>query len=183
MPVCGLPWRPGKEQFLNPVRRACSTREPFPASQRLTFRRGARSRVLGGTGEAYVPCQEGTSMNRITLAVALTVATVSTGALAQSNEEQQACMNDAFRVCSATIPDRNRTIACMVQNKSQLSAACQVVMDKYAPGGDVSQMTAYASPTPAPVTSARTTMRNASMKPVKTAIAQRPGKPLNILMR
>jgi hypothetical protein len=121
-------------------------------------------------------------MNRITLAIALTVATVSTGAFAQSNEEQQACMNDAFRVCSATIPDRNRTVACMVQNKAQLSAACQVVMDKYAPGGNVSQI---ASATPA-----RTVTRNAAMKPVtpikpvKTAVVtQRAGKPLNILMR
>jgi hypothetical protein len=120
-------------------------------------------------------------MNRIMLAVALTVATFSTGALAQSNEEQQACMNDAFRVCSATIPDRNKTIACMVQNKAQLSAACQVVMDKYAPGGNVSQIAS------AP---ARTMTRNAAMKPVtpakpvKTAAAtQRAGKPLNILMR
>ena len=50
-------------------------------------------------------------MNRIWLAVALTAATFSTGALAQTAQEQQACMNDAFRVCSATIPDRNRTIA------------------------------------------------------------------------
>jgi predicted component of type VI protein secretion system len=123
-------------------------------------------------------------MNRITLAVALTVATLSTGALAQSNEEQQACMNDAFRVCSATIPDRNRTIACMVANKPQLSPACQMVMDKYAPGGNVSQMaSAYAAPAPAPMAPARTTTRNASMKPVKTAVVQRPGKPLNILMR
>ena len=30
-------------------------------------------------------------------------------------------MNDAFRVCSATIPDKTRTIACMVQNKAKLS--------------------------------------------------------------
>jgi hypothetical protein len=128
-------------------------------------------------------------MNRISLAVALTVATFSTGALAQSNEEQQACMNDAFRVCSATIPDRNRTIACMVQNKAQLSAACQVVMDKYAPGGDTTQLAAASAATPA-----RTVTRNAAMKPitaantaakpVKTAVmTQRPGKPLNILMR
>jgi len=124
-------------------------------------------------------------MNRITLAVALTVATFSTGALAQTAEDQQACMNDAFRVCSATIPDRNRTIACMVQNKAQLSAACQVVMDKYAPGGNVSQMaSAYAAPSPTPMAPARATTRNASMKPVKTAtVTQRPGKPLNILMR
>jgi hypothetical protein len=122
-------------------------------------------------------------MNRITLAVALTVATVSTGALAQSNEEQQACMNDAFRVCSATIPDRNRTVACMVQNKAQLSAACQVVMDKYAPGGNVTARSR--APTPA-----RTVTRNAAMKPVTVDQAGEdrgrdaaPGKPLNILMR
>jgi len=124
-------------------------------------------------------------MNRITLAVALTVATFSTGAFAQSAEEQQICMNDAFRVCSATIPDRNRTIACMVQNKPQLSAACQMVMDKYAPGGDVSRIASAPSAAPA-----RTVTRNAAMKPVtpakpiKTAVAtQRAGKPLNILMR
>jgi len=123
-------------------------------------------------------------MNRIWLAVALTAATFSTGALAQTAQEQQACMNDAFRVCSATIPDRNRTIACMVQNKAQLSAACQVVMDKYAPGGDTTQLAAAANAGPA-----RTVTRNAAMKPiaamkpVKTAAAQRPGKPLNILMR
>jgi hypothetical protein len=120
-------------------------------------------------------------MNRITLAVALTVATFSTGAFAQSADEQQACMNDAFRVCSATIPDRARTTACMVQNKSKLSAACQVVMDRYAPA---TTATAYAAPAPAAALPARTTTRNVSMKPVKTATAtQRPGKPLNILMR
>ena len=94
-------------------------------------------------------------MNRISLAVALTVATFSTGAFAQSNEEQQACMNDAFRVCSATIPDRNRTIACMVQNKPQLSAACQMVMDKYA---QPTTATAYAAP--APVAAPVRTVRN-----------------------
>jgi hypothetical protein len=126
-------------------------------------------------------------MNRITLAVALIVATFSTGALAQSSEEQQACMSDAFRVCSATIPDRNKTIACMVQNKAKLSTACQVVMDKYAPSNTT---TAYASATPAAsASSARAVTRNVSMKPVvsrpvKTAAApQRPGKPLNILIR
>jgi hypothetical protein len=115
---------------------------------------------------------------RLTLALALTAGMLSTAAIAQSQEDQQACMNDAFRVCSATIPDRARTTACMVQNKSQLSAACQVVMDKYAPA---TTATAYAAPAPAP---AQTVTRNASMKPVKTAInTTRPGKPLNILMR
>ena len=113
-------------------------------------------------------------MNRITLAAAFALATLSTAALAQSSEEQQACMSDAFRVCSATIPDRARTTACMIQNKSQLSAACQAVMAKYAP----------AEPAPVQTAAAPIRTRNVSMKPVKTAAnTQRPGKPLNILMR
>src|SRR5581483_2135451 len=118
-------------------------------------------------------------MNRTTLALAFALTTLSTGAFAQSAEDQQAFMNDAFRVCSATIPDRNRTIACMVQHKAELSQACQMVMAKYSP----------AQPTPAQTVqtatvTSRTVTRNVSMKPVKTAVnTQRPGKPLNILMR
>src|SRR5436190_21743336 len=98
-------------------------------------------------------------MNQISLAVALTLATMSTAAIAQSQEDQQACMNDAFRVCSATIPDRARTTACMIQNKSQLSAACQAVMAKYAP----------AEPAPVQTASAPIRTKYVSMKPVKTA--------------
>ena len=119
-------------------------------------------------------------MNRIILSVAF--ALLSTAAIAQSAEEQNLCMNDAFRVCSHTIPDRGRTVACMVENKAKLSSACQMVMDKYATPATA---TAYAAPTPAPApaTAVRTT-KNASLKPVKTAVVtQRPGKPLNILMR
>jgi hypothetical protein len=114
--------------------------------------------------------KKGISMNsRITFAVALTM--LSTAALAQTAEEQQACMDDAFRVCSATIPDRARTTACMIQNKSQLSTACQMVMAKYAPGPTAPVQAA----TPAPIRTAA---------PVKTASnAARPGKPLNILPR
>ena len=55
-------------------------------------------------------------------------------------------MDDAFKVCSNTIPDRSRTIACMVANKSRLSAGCQGVMDKYASGGNT--QTAAMSPCP-----------------------------------
>ena len=115
-------------------------------------------------------------MNRIILSVAF--AMLSTAAIAQSSEEQNLCMNDAFRVCSHTIPDRGRTVACMVENKTKLSSPCQMVMDKYATPATA---TAYAAPAAAaPV---RTT-KNASMKPVKTATnTPRTGKPLNILMR
>ena len=114
---------------------------------------------------------------KIALAAAFTVL-LSASAFAQTSEEQGLCMNDAFRVCSHTIPDRGRTVACMVQNKSQLSAPCQMVMDKYA---QPTTATAYAEP--AHVAAPVRTVKNASMKPVRTATAQRPGKPLNILMR
>jgi hypothetical protein len=112
--------------------------------------------------------------NRIALAAVLAV--LSTAAIAQTAEEQQLCMDDAFKVCSHTIPDRNRTIGCMVANKSRLSTGCQTVMDKYAPGGNVQTAAAPATPARA-VTTAPARMST----PVRTA--SRPGKPLNILMR
>ena len=134
--------------------------------------KGTEWLVPGGIGVTVPEGMKGTSMNRITLAAALTLATLSTAAFAQTAEEQQACIDDAFRVCSATIPDRARTTACMIQNKSQLSAACQSVMAKYAPGPNAPIQPAVATST-----------RSATpVKPIKTA-SSRPGKPLNILPR
>jgi hypothetical protein len=40
-------------------------------------------------------------------------------------EQEQACTPDAFRLCSAAIPDVGRVTACMVAKKSQLSPACR----------------------------------------------------------
>ena len=112
-------------------------------------------------------------MNRITFAAALTLGLItSAAAIAQSNEETQACIDDAFRVCSATIPDRARTTACMIQHKNQLSSACQMVMAKYAPGPNAPiQPTVAASTRPA-----------TPVKPIRTA-SSRPGKPLDIRPR
>lgn len=112
-------------------------------------------------------------MSRITFAIALTVGLLSSAAaVAQSSEEQSACIDDAFRVCSATIPDRARTTACMIQNKSQLSAACQSVMAKYQPGPTAPIQPAVATST-----------RNVTpLKPIRTA-SSRPGKPLDIRPR
>jgi len=41
-------------------------------------------------------------------------------------DQQQACTGDAFRLCSAEIPDVDRVTVCMVRNKSQLSPGCRV---------------------------------------------------------
>jgi hypothetical protein len=45
---------------------------------------------------------------------------------AYTADQQQACTGDAFRLCSAGIPDVDRVTACMVRQKSQLSPGCRV---------------------------------------------------------
>jgi hypothetical protein len=45
---------------------------------------------------------------------------------AYTPEQQQACTNDAFKFCSAEIPDVDRVTVCMIRNKTQLSPGCRV---------------------------------------------------------
>ncbi|WP_050426133.1 hypothetical protein [Bradyrhizobium tropiciagri] len=67
----------------------------------------------------------------VALAVAASVAVLSPAAsFAFSAEAQQMCSGDAFRLCSAEIPNIPRITACMVKNRSQLSSGCRVVLDR-----------------------------------------------------
>ena len=68
---------------------------------------------------------------QIALAVAF-FALAPFSALAQSQDEQNACMNDAFSVCGHAIPDRERVGACLAQNIDRISPACRTVMQRYA---------------------------------------------------
>jgi len=64
--------------------------------------------------------------------LALTLALVvflPTAALAQSQDEQNACMNDAFQVCGHAIPDR--VAACLSENFNRISMPCRQVMQRY----------------------------------------------------
>ena len=45
---------------------------------------------------------------------------------AYTAEEEQACSGDAFRLCSAEIPDVDRVTACMVSKQTKLSPGCRV---------------------------------------------------------
>ena len=65
------------------------------------------------------------------------LALVPPSATAETAEEQQACMNDAFNFCGHAIPDRDRVAACLSQNLNRISRACRAVMLRYsqpAPG-------------------------------------------------
>jgi hypothetical protein len=52
-------------------------------------------------------------------------------ATAETQEEQNACMNDAFNICGHAIPDRDRVGACLAQNIKRISSACRTVMLRY----------------------------------------------------
>src|SRR5262245_49970872 len=63
--------------------------------------------------------------------MALFLTLVPAAATAETQEEQQACMNDAFNVCGDAIPDRDRVAACLARNIDKISAACRTVMQRY----------------------------------------------------
>jgi hypothetical protein len=58
-------------------------------------------------------------------------ATVSS--VAETPEERQACMDDAFRHCERLIPDQNRVFACLVQNHQIISPLCRQALAAYIP--------------------------------------------------
>ena len=59
-------------------------------------------------------------------AMALSVSMLPGVGQAYTQEEEQACSGDAFRLCGADIPDVDRVTACMIRNKSQLTPGCRV---------------------------------------------------------
>jgi hypothetical protein len=62
----------------------------------------------------------------VMLAIALSVSMWPAASPAYTSEQQQACTDDAFRLCGADIPDVDRVTACMVRNKSQLTPGCRI---------------------------------------------------------
>src|SRR5262245_1750949 len=63
---------------------------------------------------------------------AMLIALSSATASAQTAEEQQACMNDAFSVCGHAIPHSDRVEACLYENKSRIAQACRMVLNRNA---------------------------------------------------
>ena len=60
------------------------------------------------------------------LATALSVSMLPGVGQAYTQEEEQACSGDAFRLCGPEIPDVDRVTACMVRKQDQLSPGCRV---------------------------------------------------------
>jgi hypothetical protein len=47
--------------------------------------------------------------------------------------DQMACMNDAVTICGQFIPDRERVAACLISNRSHVSAACRTALTHFNP--------------------------------------------------
>jgi hypothetical protein len=69
---------------------------------------------------------------KIQIALALAfLALAPVAATAETQEEQQACMDDAYGFCGHAIPDRDRVAGCLAQNIDRISIACRTVMRRY----------------------------------------------------
>jgi hypothetical protein len=91
------------------------------------------SKRQGASGGFMSAVQSGKLQFCLLLATALAVSMMPAGAQAYTQDEEQACSGDAFRLCSAEIPDVDRVTVCMIRNKSQLSPGCRVFFREPAP--------------------------------------------------
>jgi hypothetical protein len=65
-----------------------------------------------------------------TAVFATLLATSSAGFAQGTPEQRSACMGDAFRLCSAEIPNVPKITACMKANYSKLSPGCKAAAAK-----------------------------------------------------
>jgi len=54
----------------------------------------------------------------------------STQSFAYTEEARAQCTGDAFKLCSAEIPNVSAVTACMMKHRAQLSPGCRSAMDK-----------------------------------------------------
>ena len=97
------------------------------------------------------------------LATALSLVFWSSSGQAYTPEQEQACTDDAFRLCSSDIPDVARVTACMDRQRSQLSPPCRAQF--------------RADPEPSAAAGAPTNIRPVARKPVASKARKPKPKP------
>jgi hypothetical protein len=65
--------------------------------------------------------------------VAASLALAAPALAGGTDEQRDACSNDAFKLCSSDIPDEGAIESCLRRNQSRLSPACKMVMQQSAP--------------------------------------------------
>ncbi|MBV9569260.1 MAG: cysteine rich repeat-containing protein [Hyphomicrobiales bacterium] len=72
-------------------------------------------------------------MRFVGLGVFLAVSLITTSAFAQTAAERAACRADFQKLCKGTKPGGGRVLACLSQQRDQLSEGCRKVVDAHAP--------------------------------------------------
>jgi hypothetical protein len=88
------------------------------------------------------------------LAIAAFSVLATAGASAQDlrQRETEACMGDAFRLCSDAVPDEARVTACMSAKRAQLNPSCRAFFtDASATGDEISPKASRANHKAQPV--------------------------------
>jgi hypothetical protein len=109
------------------------------------------------------------------LATVLSFSMLPGAAQAYTPEQEQACTGDAFRLCSAEIPDVDRVTLCMARNKSQLSPGCRA---QFRPDPEAA-VTPVAAGRPLSIrpATARKPVSAKARKPRKSTKSSKPAKP------
>jgi hypothetical protein len=67
------------------------------------------------------------------LGVVLGLGMSSLAVKADTQQDQQACMQDAQVICGQFIPDRERVAHCLITNRRKVSRACRVALKHFKP--------------------------------------------------
>jgi hypothetical protein len=65
--------------------------------------------------------------------LAVTLGSIGVSFAQGSQQEQEACMDDAFKFCGPAIPDRERVFNCLAQNKAVIAPRCLAMLTPYLP--------------------------------------------------
>jgi hypothetical protein len=92
----------------------------------LTLGFGIEARTLETGGDK----KNGGTMRTLFALVLLTLGLTCSAALADPNNDAQACTPDVFRLCSSAIPSRERIVTCLHENRRRLIPACYQVFNR-----------------------------------------------------
>ena len=70
---------------------------------------------------------------QVAFVLALTLGSIGVSFAQNSQQEQEACMDDAFKFCGPAIPDRERVFYCLVQNKTVIAPKCLAALAPFLP--------------------------------------------------
>jgi hypothetical protein len=107
------------------------------------------------------------------------------GAVAETPEQRQACTDDAFRLCSDAMPDRERVFSCLAARAAMLSPLCREGMAPYLPPEPPPVVQQIRRSPPKAHTKADTKAKTATKAETKSAAKTKsgtkaPGAPLSL---